>query len=212
MERFKRMAPPSFKGESWPLLVESWMMEIEKIFRAIRCAEEDKVSLATYMLQERADVWWSSLLRTRFEDGAIKGRVEEFLATGEAGDPHTKPLFFPVVSAATCTDHHLEVDQRWLTGARGKTLVREAELDRAENSGSGGGFRKEASKGSARIEVWQDFLHASEGTSVDTTWASVDTLSQHSPEGVLGRSLVSTLPDLVSTLPDQFCPKDLILS
>ncbi|MQM07894.1 hypothetical protein Taro_040743, partial [Colocasia esculenta] len=40
------------------------------------------------------------------------GRVEEFLATGEAGDPHTKPFFFPVVSAATCTDHHLEVDQR----------------------------------------------------------------------------------------------------
>ncbi|MQL83628.1 hypothetical protein Taro_016133 [Colocasia esculenta] len=50
MERFKRMAPPSFKGESQPLLVESWMREVEKIFRAIRCAEEDKVSVATYML------------------------------------------------------------------------------------------------------------------------------------------------------------------
>ncbi|MQL67813.1 hypothetical protein Taro_000145 [Colocasia esculenta] len=85
------------------------------------------------------------------------GRVEEFLAAGEAGDPHTKPFFFPVASAATCTDSHLEVDQ-----------------------------------------------------SVDTTWASVDTLSQISPEGVLGRSLVSTLPDLVSTLPDQFCPKSVL--
>ncbi|MQL70069.1 hypothetical protein Taro_002366 [Colocasia esculenta] len=71
MERLKRMLPPSFKGESDPLLVESWMREIEKIFRAIRCADEDKVTLATYMLQERADVWWASLLRTRFEDGAI---------------------------------------------------------------------------------------------------------------------------------------------
>ncbi|MQL81907.1 hypothetical protein Taro_014373 [Colocasia esculenta] len=50
----------------------------------------------------------------------------------------------------------------WLTGARGKTLVREAELDRAENSRSGGDSREEASGGSARIEVWQDFLHASE--------------------------------------------------
>ncbi|MQM20224.1 hypothetical protein Taro_053240 [Colocasia esculenta] len=29
------------------------MREIEKIFRAIRCAEEDKVTLATYMLQKR---------------------------------------------------------------------------------------------------------------------------------------------------------------
>ncbi|MQL99945.1 hypothetical protein Taro_032675 [Colocasia esculenta] len=27
------------------------MREIEKIFRAIRCADEDKVTLATYMLQ-----------------------------------------------------------------------------------------------------------------------------------------------------------------
>ncbi|MQM00105.1 hypothetical protein Taro_032836, partial [Colocasia esculenta] len=51
---------------------------------------------------------------------------------------------------------------RWLTGARGKTLVREAELDRAENSRSGGGSREEASRNLARIEVWQDFLHASE--------------------------------------------------
>ncbi|MQL78306.1 hypothetical protein Taro_010733, partial [Colocasia esculenta] len=50
MERFKRMAPPSFKGESQPLLAESWMREVEKIFQAIRCAEEDKVSLATYIL------------------------------------------------------------------------------------------------------------------------------------------------------------------
>ncbi|MQM19808.1 hypothetical protein Taro_052821 [Colocasia esculenta] len=51
MERFKRMVLPSFKGESQPLLAESWMREVEKILRAIRCAEEDKVSLATYMLQ-----------------------------------------------------------------------------------------------------------------------------------------------------------------
>ncbi|MQM16863.1 hypothetical protein Taro_049824, partial [Colocasia esculenta] len=51
MERFKRMAPPSFKGESQPLLVESCMREVEKILQAIRCAKEDKVSLATHMLQ-----------------------------------------------------------------------------------------------------------------------------------------------------------------
>ncbi|MQL92719.1 hypothetical protein Taro_025348 [Colocasia esculenta] len=60
MERFKRMAPPSFKGESQPLLAESWMREIEKIFRAIRCAEEDKVSLATYMLQIGAYRWFAA--------------------------------------------------------------------------------------------------------------------------------------------------------
>ncbi|MQL98931.1 hypothetical protein Taro_031646 [Colocasia esculenta] len=60
MERFKRMAPPSFKGESQPLLAESWIREIEMIFRAIRCAEDDKVSLATYMLQDRKKVAYHS--------------------------------------------------------------------------------------------------------------------------------------------------------
>ncbi|MQM19961.1 hypothetical protein Taro_052977, partial [Colocasia esculenta] len=51
MERFKRMTPPSFKGESYPLMAESWLRETEKIFLAIRCPDEDKVTLATYMLQ-----------------------------------------------------------------------------------------------------------------------------------------------------------------
>ncbi|MQL93306.1 hypothetical protein Taro_025946, partial [Colocasia esculenta] len=37
------------------------------------CAEEDKVSLATYMLQ------WSSLLHTRFEDGAVEIAWDEFV-------------------------------------------------------------------------------------------------------------------------------------
>ncbi|MQM00174.1 hypothetical protein Taro_032906 [Colocasia esculenta] len=41
------------------------------------------------------------------------GRVEKFLVAGEQEIIHTKPFFFPVVSAATCTNHHLEVDQRW---------------------------------------------------------------------------------------------------
>ncbi|MQM13411.1 hypothetical protein Taro_046336 [Colocasia esculenta] len=36
----------------------------------------------------------------------------EFLAAGGAGDPHTKPFFFPFSSAATCTNRPLEVDQR----------------------------------------------------------------------------------------------------
>ncbi|MQM15052.1 hypothetical protein Taro_047987 [Colocasia esculenta] len=79
MERFKRMSPQSFKEESDPLLAESWMREIDKIFLAIRCAEDDKATLATYMLQERADVWWSSLLRTRFEDGAVEVGWDEFV-------------------------------------------------------------------------------------------------------------------------------------
>ncbi|MQL76750.1 hypothetical protein Taro_009147 [Colocasia esculenta] len=64
MERFRRMTPPFFKGESDPILAESWLRESEKIFRTLRFTEEERVTLARYMLQERVDVWWSSVLRT----------------------------------------------------------------------------------------------------------------------------------------------------
>ncbi|MQM01253.1 hypothetical protein Taro_034006 [Colocasia esculenta] len=40
------------------------------------------------------------------------GRVEEFLVVGEQMITHTKLFFFPFLSAATCTNHPLEVDQR----------------------------------------------------------------------------------------------------
>ncbi|MQM12210.1 hypothetical protein Taro_045126 [Colocasia esculenta] len=44
------------------------------------------------------------------EDG--EGRVEELLVAEELWNDHKKPFFFPFSSAATCTNHPLEVDQR----------------------------------------------------------------------------------------------------
>ncbi|MQM07796.1 hypothetical protein Taro_040642 [Colocasia esculenta] len=40
------------------------------------------------------------------------GRMEELLVAEELWNDHKKLIFFPVASAATCTDSHLEVDQR----------------------------------------------------------------------------------------------------
>ncbi|MQM13080.1 hypothetical protein Taro_046002 [Colocasia esculenta] len=37
------------------------------------------VVLMKIVLQERADVWWASLLRTRFKDGAIDVAWDEFV-------------------------------------------------------------------------------------------------------------------------------------
>ncbi|MQM04871.1 hypothetical protein Taro_037674 [Colocasia esculenta] len=34
--------------------------------------------------QEQADVWWSSLLRTRFEDGAVEAAWDEFVRLFQA--------------------------------------------------------------------------------------------------------------------------------
>ncbi|MQL96369.1 hypothetical protein Taro_029041, partial [Colocasia esculenta] len=39
-------------------------------------------------------------------------RKFEFLVAGEQEIAHTKLFFFPVLSAATCIDNHLGVDQR----------------------------------------------------------------------------------------------------
>src|SRR5262249_9367130 len=68
LERFRRIKPAIFKGESSPCAAESWIREIEKIFRAIRCPEEDKVPLATSTLQDRADEGWISTLRRVFDE------------------------------------------------------------------------------------------------------------------------------------------------
>ncbi|MQL83922.1 hypothetical protein Taro_016419 [Colocasia esculenta] len=61
------------------------------------------------------------------------GRVEKFLVAGEQEIIHTKPFFFPVVSAATCTYHHLGVELRmkswrW-TSTTGETVVPVLEED-----------------------------------------------------------------------------------
>ncbi|MQM22120.1 hypothetical protein Taro_055169 [Colocasia esculenta] len=114
---------------------------------------------------------------------------QKFLVAVEKKIIHTKPFFFPVVSAAICTDHLLEVDQSVDTlsqyspeGVLGKSLV------------------------STLPELVSTHCPstAQKATSVDTTWASVDTLSQVAQKVFWELSLVSTLPDPVSTLLDQF--------
>ncbi|MQM13205.1 hypothetical protein Taro_046126 [Colocasia esculenta] len=42
------------------------------------------------------------------------GHVEELLVAEELWNDHKKLIFFPVASAATCTDNHLEVEQSTL--------------------------------------------------------------------------------------------------
>ncbi|MQL72989.1 hypothetical protein Taro_005331 [Colocasia esculenta] len=46
------------------------------------------------------------------------GRVEEFFVAGEQEIVHTKPFFFPFSSAATYTNHPLEVDQSCLCSSK----------------------------------------------------------------------------------------------
>ncbi|MQL96929.1 hypothetical protein Taro_029611 [Colocasia esculenta] len=80
------------------------MREIEMIYRDIRCDEEDK---------ERADVWWSSLLHTWFEDSVFEIVWDEFVR-----------LFW----AKFVPDHIQDkMEQEFLTLTEGSMTVLESE-------------------------------------------------------------------------------------
>lgn len=38
---------------------EAWIMQVEKIFRAMDCLAEQHMALTTYVLEGEADVWWT---------------------------------------------------------------------------------------------------------------------------------------------------------
>ena len=56
LEHFRRLNPPYFNKESQLIVTKHWLWSIEKIFQTIKCEEEEKVNLATFMLEEHADV------------------------------------------------------------------------------------------------------------------------------------------------------------
>ncbi|MCI76615.1 gag polyprotein, partial [Trifolium medium] len=47
---FNSQNPPKLRGDGGPAAVDLWLQAIEKIFGAIHCPEEEKVTLATYQL------------------------------------------------------------------------------------------------------------------------------------------------------------------
>ena len=55
---FRMNQPPKFDGNFDPEGARSWLVEIEKIFEAMGCLEEHKVTYATFMLMGEAEHWW----------------------------------------------------------------------------------------------------------------------------------------------------------
>jgi hypothetical protein len=62
MTEFKRLTRPSFEGSTKALVADKWLTEMEKAFRVLKCAEEEKVNYATYMLQGDTYGWCLYLL------------------------------------------------------------------------------------------------------------------------------------------------------
>ncbi|MQL94246.1 hypothetical protein Taro_026901 [Colocasia esculenta] len=57
--------------------VENWIKDIERIFRAIRCSEEDKICLTTFQLDRDARAWWEAIESTLEDPDQIV--LEEFV-------------------------------------------------------------------------------------------------------------------------------------
>jgi len=70
LETFVRNHPPTFKGRYDPDGAQTWLKEIERVFRVMQCTEVQKVRFGTQMLAEEADDWWISLLPILEQDGA----------------------------------------------------------------------------------------------------------------------------------------------
>jgi len=61
-----RNNPPTLKGRFDPDGAQTWLQGMERIFRAMVTSDDQKVRLATHMLAEEAEYWWTN----------AKGRLE----------------------------------------------------------------------------------------------------------------------------------------
>jgi hypothetical protein len=71
LEAFLRNHPPTFKGRYDPDGAQTWLKEVERVFRVMQCTDGQKVRFGTHMLAEEADDWWVSLQPTLEQDDAV---------------------------------------------------------------------------------------------------------------------------------------------
>lgn len=58
LAKFRKNDPSQFSGDSNLDIVDHWIRELEKIFRAIARPENIKVTYAIYLLTNEAEFWW----------------------------------------------------------------------------------------------------------------------------------------------------------
>jgi len=68
LETFLRNHPPTFKGRYDPDGAQTWLKEVERIFRVMQCTDIQMMRFGTHMLADEADDWWVSI-RPVLENG-----------------------------------------------------------------------------------------------------------------------------------------------
>ncbi|GAU34858.1 hypothetical protein TSUD_259380 [Trifolium subterraneum] len=70
LDRFLKHKPSFFVGGFNPDGAVKWVEEVEIIFDAMECANENKPALGTYMLREETNQWWKNA-KLRIGDGGV---------------------------------------------------------------------------------------------------------------------------------------------
>ncbi|GAU51985.1 hypothetical protein TSUD_417850, partial [Trifolium subterraneum] len=70
LDRFLKHKPSFFVGGFNPDGAVKWVEEVEIIFEAMECANENKLALGTYMLREEANQWWKNA-KLRIGNGGV---------------------------------------------------------------------------------------------------------------------------------------------
>ena len=63
VERVRSLGAKSFNGSGDPPEAESWFIKLERIFDVMKCSEDDRLSFATFLLEDRAYHWWQTVER-----------------------------------------------------------------------------------------------------------------------------------------------------
>ncbi|GAU43834.1 hypothetical protein TSUD_371130 [Trifolium subterraneum] len=77
LDRFLKHKPSFFVGGFNPDGAVKWVEEVEIIFDAMECANENKLTLGTYMLREEANQWWKNA-KLRIGNGGVAITWEVF--------------------------------------------------------------------------------------------------------------------------------------
>ncbi|GFZ00174.1 hypothetical protein Acr_13g0015730 [Actinidia rufa] len=59
VRQFLKLKPPAFKGGMDPVKANDWILAMEKNFRLLRCEEQQKVEIGSYLLAGEASRWWN---------------------------------------------------------------------------------------------------------------------------------------------------------
>ncbi|XP_077245553.1 uncharacterized protein LOC143889989 [Tasmannia lanceolata] len=92
--QFRDYHPPEFTGVGDPMVADSWILSVERIFDVMACDDEQKIRLASFLFTGEAGVWWRttvqnyptattetwSQFKTRFNAQFFPAHVKDSLA------------------------------------------------------------------------------------------------------------------------------------